>query len=267
MIRPSHLFHALPKPLIFAHRGASAYAPENTLAAFELSVRQGADGVELDARLSADGHVVVIHNHTVDHTTDGRGEVANLSLQALRELDAGSDFDAAFAGQRIPTLAEVLETVGRQRLVNIEIKPLATRQEILAEKIARIVARHQIEDSVLFSSFSPNALRTIRRHSTGAPIGLLMLKGSLSNWIARFIARLISFDTYHPEFSDVSPKLLAHHHRRNRPVLAYTVNDPAALARLFTWGIDGVFTDDPVLGQEIRAQSAFQGDGGQPVGE
>jgi len=104
----------LPKPAVIAHRGACAYAPENTLAAFELAVQQQADAIELDATLSADGHVVVIHDTTVNRTTDGSGAVNNLSLAAIKELDAGSYYDIAFRGERIPTLSEVFETVGKK---------------------------------------------------------------------------------------------------------------------------------------------------------
>src|SRR3990170_393671 len=106
------MFNQLPRPVIFAHRGASAYAPENTLAAFSLAVRQKSDGIELDAKLSADGHVVVIHDQTVDRTTSSRGRVADLTLADLREMDAGSHFDVEYKGERIPTLEEVFEAIG-----------------------------------------------------------------------------------------------------------------------------------------------------------
>ena len=95
------MFADLPRPTIFAHRGASAYAPENTLAAFELAVRQQADAIELDATLCADGHVVVFHDLTVDRTTDGSGSIHKLPLSALKEFDAGCAFDIAFRGERI----------------------------------------------------------------------------------------------------------------------------------------------------------------------
>jgi len=104
-----------PNVTIFAHRGDSAHAPENTLAAFELAAERGADGIELDAKLTADGEIVVIHDPAVDRTTDGTGMVAEMSLAALRELDAGSWFGDTFKGEQIPTLAEVFEAVGKRR--------------------------------------------------------------------------------------------------------------------------------------------------------
>ncbi|MBU0511232.1 MAG: glycerophosphodiester phosphodiesterase, partial [Chloroflexi bacterium] len=115
------MYAQLPRPAIFAHRGASAYAPENTLAAFDLAIRQNADAIELDAKLSADGHVVIIHDQTVDRTTDGTGRVSDLQLAALQELDAGCTYDEAFRHERIPTLGEVFDAVGRKILINVEL--------------------------------------------------------------------------------------------------------------------------------------------------
>src|SRR3972149_8380299 len=106
------MFERFPDPILFAHRGASAHAPENTLPAFELALDQGADGVELDAKLSADGQVVVIHDRTVDRTTDGHGRVSDLSLAVLRSLDAGGSYSDQYRGVKIPTLEEVFETIG-----------------------------------------------------------------------------------------------------------------------------------------------------------
>ena len=115
------MFAQPPHPLIFAHRGASAHAPENTLAAFLVALQQGADGIELDAKLTADGHVVVIHDQTVDRTTKISGRVRDMPLEALLELDAGSHFDVAFKGEPIPTLQQVFERMGQEVLINIEL--------------------------------------------------------------------------------------------------------------------------------------------------
>ena len=108
------MFEHSPRPILFAHRGASLHAPENTMEAFNLAIQQGADGVELDAKLSADGEVIVIHDPTVDRTTNGHGRVATFKLTDLRALDAGSFFSEKFRGAQIPTLDEVFEVIGRQ---------------------------------------------------------------------------------------------------------------------------------------------------------
>jgi len=130
----------LPKPTLFAHRGASAYAPENTLAAFTLAIHQNADAIELDAKLSADGEVVVIHDQTVDRTTDGVGKVNELVLAALKELDAGEKYDESFRGERIPTLDEVLESIGQKIFINIELTNYASPKDDLPLKVAEIVS-------------------------------------------------------------------------------------------------------------------------------
>jgi glycerophosphoryl diester phosphodiesterase len=150
-------YENLPRPTVFAHRGASAYAPENTLAAFSLALRQEADGIELDAKLTKDGHVVVIHDPTVYRTTGAQGWVKDMTLAELRALDAGSHFDVAFKGEQIPTLDEVLSAVGRLAFVNIELTNYVSPFDELPEKAARIVKKHNLADRVMFSSFNPVA--------------------------------------------------------------------------------------------------------------
>src|SRR3989304_10409901 len=161
------------RPLIFAHRGASAYAPENTLAAFRLALEHGADGIELDAKLSADGQVVVIHDQTVDRTTDGHGRVNQLTLTQLRQLDAGFCKGAAFKGERIPTLAEVLEMLGDRLIINIELTNYDSPQDGLPEKAAELVRAGHLEQSVLFSSFLPSNLLAIRNILPSVPLAIL----------------------------------------------------------------------------------------------
>ena len=109
------MLKSLPRPIIFAHRGASAHAPENTLAAFELALAQGADAIELDVKLSADGHVVVIHDATVDRTTDRQGRVKDISLAELRSLDAGGFFQRSIVGRKFQPLKKSLKLWGSAR--------------------------------------------------------------------------------------------------------------------------------------------------------
>src|SRR3972149_525582 len=133
------MLSGFPIPAIFAHRGSSAHAPENTLAAFELALQQEADGIELDAKLSADQQEDIIHDQTVDRTTHGTGRVRDLSPPALRELDAGSHFDVAFRGELIPTLAEVFEAVGKRTFINIELKNYESPNDPLPQKVVQLV--------------------------------------------------------------------------------------------------------------------------------
>lgn len=247
----THLVETLAGPLIFAHRGASAWAPENTLAAFRLALEHGADGIELDTKLTADGHVVVIHDQTVERTTGAPGVVRQMSLAALKALDAGCHFSASFAGEKIPTLAEVFAEVGERTLINVEIANYASPGDALPDKIGALVREFGLQDRVMFSSFHPLNLVRIRRQLPQAPVALLALKG-LPGWLSRGpLGRLFSPRFLHPYYTDVTPQFLAYEHRAGRRVNAWTVNDPNDMGRLFKIGIDGIITDDPRLARRV----------------
>jgi glycerophosphoryl diester phosphodiesterase len=245
------MYEQLPHPTIFAHRGASAHAPENTLAAFELALRQGTDAVELDAKLSADGQVVVIHDQTVDRTTNGHGSVKDLTLTELRRLDAGSHFDIAFQGEPIPTLEEVFKAVGQLTFLNIELTNYASPTDSLPQKIASLVQRYHLTKRILFSSFHPIPLLRIHRLVPDAPIGLLCLPGKSGAWARSWLGRLLNYQALHPEAHDVTASLVEKTHRRGCRLYTFTVNQPETMRTLFSYGVDGVFTDDPVLARQV----------------
>ena len=246
------MFSKLASPAIIAHRGASAYAPENTLASFELALRQEADAIELDAKLTADGHIVVIHDQTVDRTTEGTGAVREMTLSELRKLDAGSHFDIAFQGEPIPTLEEVLKAVGQLTYVNIELTNYQSKHDDLPEKTAELVYRLHLNRRVFFSSFSPIALWKIRRLMPEAPAGLLAMQGKRGSWARGWLGRLLRYQSLHPDFHDTSPALVAAAHRRGHRAFVYTVNDKEEMRRLFSLHVDGIFTDDPLLARQER---------------
>lgn len=141
--------------MIFAHRGACALAPENTLPSFELASAHQADAIELDAKLSKDNVVMVIHDQTVDRTTDGIGKVNQMSLVELKKLDAGVFFAKEFTGVKIPTLDEVFESVGQKLFVNVELTNYKSGNDVLVEQVVEVVKRHNMQGRVLFSSFLP----------------------------------------------------------------------------------------------------------------
>jgi glycerophosphoryl diester phosphodiesterase len=246
----------LTRPIIFAHRGASAHAPENTLAAFKLALDHEADAFELDAKLTADGQVVVIHDQTVDRTTDGQGDVRYMTLGALQELDAGSFFDIAFRGERIPTLAQVFEAFGHKIFINVELTNYASPDDDLPARVVELVKHHRLEKQVLFSSFNPRALRKARRLAADVPAGLLALPGRRGWWARSWLGRiLVSYDALHPQASDVTARLVRSVHNRGQRVNVWTVNQPEEMRRLFAIGIDGLITDDPRLArQALSAQ-------------
>jgi len=241
----------LPSPTIFAHRGASAYAPENTIAAFELALKQNADAIELDAKLTADGHVVVIHDQTVDRTTDGSGRVNKMSFAELRELDAGSHFDRAFRGEQIPILEEVFESVGKKIFINVELTNYTSITDNLPQKTAAIVKEFGVTEHVLFSSFNPIALLRIRRLLPETPIGLLALPGKKGALARSSLATLLGYQALHPEKDDVSQCLIEKTHQRGCRMYVYTVNEEEDIRRLVKMRVDGIFTDDPLRARRV----------------
>jgi glycerophosphoryl diester phosphodiesterase len=241
-------------PLIFAHRGASAYAPENTLAAFKLALEQGADGIELDAKLSADGEIVVIHDQTVDRTTPGKGRVNQLTLAELKRLEAGRWKGEAFSGEKIPTLAEVFATVGGKLKINVELTNYATPEDGLPEKALALVRDFHLEDSVLFSSFLLSNLAAVRQVWPEAPVGILTHPGIKGLRNRSKFSREISPDYLHPYFLDVSQQLVTREKDAGRVLNVWTVNSRGAMRTLIRFGVAGIITDDPLLGLKIRGE-------------
>ena len=248
------LIDRIPRPAIVAHRGASAHAPENTLAAFRLALEHGADGVELDAKLTADGQVVVIHDQTVKRTTGAAGVVREMTLAQLKALDAGSFFDSSFVGEPIPTLDEVFAAVGSRTLINVEITNYTSVWDALPERIADLVTRHGLQDRILFSSFHPLNLIRIKRRLPNTPAAILTQGGERGRALRGWAGRLFAPDFIHPYFSDVDGNSLSEEHRRSRRVNTWTVNDPDEMRRLFKIGIDGIITDDPRLARRIMEE-------------
>lgn len=234
-------------PIIIAHRGASAYAPENTLAAFTLAADMGADAIELDAKLSADGRVVVIHDSSVDRTTDGAGRVAALTLAQLRELDAGSKFDARYAGERIPTLEQVFESVGRRLFVNVELTNYAAPRDALAGKVVEIIRHMGMQRRVLLSSFNPLALLAAQRADPELPIATLYRRSAESFMRRLFVIPFVPHDARHPEKGLVDARAMRWFKAHGFRVNVWTASTPEDAARLIALGVDGVITGAPDL--------------------
>lgn len=249
------MLESLPRPVIFAHRGASAHAPENTLAAFELALTQKADAVELDVKLSADGRVVVHHDTTVDRTTDGHGRVKDLKLAELRSLDAGGWFSEKFRGEKIPTLDEVFESIGKRTFINVELTNYSTPRDQLVETVCMLVKKHKVQKHILFSSFFASNLSKARSFLPDVPRGLLASPGLLGTWARSFEFSFGKYQALHPAVRDASQQQVARVHRLKRRVNVWTVNDEQDMRRLFGWHVDGIFTDDPLLAVRVRAET------------
>jgi len=246
---------SFPQPVIFAHRGASAHAPENTLAAFELALTHNADAIELDVKLSADGQAVVIHDPTVDRTTGSHGHVKDLTLSQLQALDAGRFFSEKYSGEKIPTLEEVFETVGKRTFINVELTNYNTPRDQLVETVCMLVKKSGLQKHVMFSSFFAANLSKAHAYLPDVPRGLLALNGLLGAWARSFGFAFGRYHALHPNLKDVTSQQVQRVHRLNRRIHVWTVNAPDDMRRLFHWGVDAIFTDDPQLAVQVRGES------------
>jgi glycerophosphoryl diester phosphodiesterase len=224
-----------------AHRGASGLAPENTHAAFAAALETGVDAIELDCQLSADGELVVIHDETLDRTTDGHGPVGDRTWAELARLDAGAWRGERFRGERIPRLAGVLAQVrGRARL-NVEIKS-ARDLGMVEPRLATLVGAGDA-DRVLFSSFHPAALRRLRAEAPWAALGVLWDRGSAEDALA--LAGEVGACCLVPGWPLVDRALVEAARGRGLGVWAWTVNAAEEMRRLAALGVDALFSDYP----------------------
>jgi glycerophosphoryl diester phosphodiesterase len=239
-------------PSVFAHRGASAHAPENTLSAFELAIQEGADFIEMDAKLSADEHVVIIHDQTVDRTTDGTGPVKDLPLAMLQKLNASANFPKFSGKEHIPTLEEVIETFRGRIRFNIELSNYATPLDALPVKVATMIDYTGILDQVLISAFHPIPLIRFHQLLPLTPIGLLArrgLPGALSR--SHFGKKIVPYQAIHPDKEDVTLQLIRSAHRSGVRVHTYTVNDPDEMRKFLSLDVDGLITDYPSKARQV----------------
>jgi len=242
--------------LNLGHRGARGLAPENTLAAFQAGLAAGADGVELDVQRTVDGHLVVFHDDDLERITGVPGRLVDMPLARLLELDAGSYFSPQYAGERIPTLDEVLDALPAGCWVNIEAKRNTPGSDGLEAAIVRVVRRRNLYGHCVVSSFNPVALWRIGRMDRGIPLGLLYNPGlplGLGRGWPRHFLRLAAL---HPRYNLVTPDLVAAVHRRGQQLNTWTVNEPADMGRLVVMGVDAIITDRPDLLEAVRCPPA-----------
>jgi glycerophosphoryl diester phosphodiesterase len=233
----------------FGHRGAAGHEPENTLRSVKKALELGANGIEVDVHLAND-HLVVIHDDTLDRTTNGTGAVAEKSFAHLRLLDAG-------CGERIPTLEEVFETVNHQAIINVELKGPGT-----ALPVVKLIERYVQErgwryEDFLISAFDHTQIQTAKKLQPQIRIGALIDK--VSPGLAASAEQLEAW-SLHPGKRYVTPELVADAHRRGLKVLVFTINKPAEIAAMAALGVDGVFTDFPErVVTFLRAQNKIGG--------
>ena len=222
--------------------------------AFRKALEAGADGIEFDARLTADGQIVIMHDPSVDRTTIGKGKVRNLTFAEIRSLDAGLKKGMVFENERVPMLEEVLAELGGKLLLNIELCNYEEGDErTLSNQTVELIEKYNLVDSVIVSSFRFNNLVYVKDLNPGISCGLLALKG-IKGFIARnLLNHSVSVDAVHPYYTDATEALIRREQQCGRKIRAYTVNDPKDIRHLYDLGVDAIFTDDPLSSKEYYA--------------
>ncbi|MBQ4451754.1 MAG: glycerophosphodiester phosphodiesterase [Clostridia bacterium] len=240
--------------MIQAHRGASAYAPENTLPAFQMAVDMGADGIECDIHLTKDGHYLVCHDHTIDRTSTGTGEIASMELSEIKSYDFGVKFSEEYKGTTAPTLEEMLEVVKPMRVINIEIKrfehPMG--QEKATELFYGILKEFDVLGNTIVSSFDKNALSILKKMYPD--VYTCLLYDRLED--ASRKAQAIGCTAIHPYYAYLSKATVQAAHRRNMNVNCWTVNDEDEICYMIRMGCDGIITNYPDRGLKARLEES-----------
>ena len=236
-------------PWFIAHRGYRARYPENTLVAFQAALGAGVQMIELDVALSRDRKLVVIHDATLERTTNGEGAVSDHTLAQLKQLDAGGWFHPRFAGEHLPELSEVLDLADGQVMINIEIKPHAYEPHHPPDAVERqtleLVCRRNIAERVLISSFDLNLLNYISTFEHAPALGLISRnpvdKYTLEN------CKQLDVVSWHPNHQILTPDQVKTMHANDIRVFPYNADTDAEIARVLEMDVDGVISSDPLL--------------------
>lgn len=232
-------------PVRIAHRGASGSAPENTAAAFERAIRIGVDAIEIDVHGTSDGRVVVIHDPTLDRTTDRCGWIREQTLDQIRSADAGAWFGREFRGEQVPLLEEAIETTRHRALLLVEIKG-----EFLAEKVLQIVDEMDAADQVVIQSFNPETVRRVKLLDAGIPTALLIgkLPAAPSRVRARRLVKQVlevganALAIWH---ATLTPSFFEEMRKRAVSVWAWTVDEELVMRDMVQMGVQGIITNHP----------------------
>ncbi|MGQ0505375.1 MAG: glycerophosphodiester phosphodiesterase [Myxococcaceae bacterium] len=234
--------------LILAHRGASADAPENTLAAFEEAVRQGADGVELDAMACGSGEIVVCHDEKLTRLAGREWEVVRTPYWKLKRADIGTHWGgSAYAGAGVPLLEEVIDALPKHFVINIELKNDTVEDFGLCEGAARLVARMNVADRVVFSSFNPLCLWRVAQFAPYVRRGFLIDPDRSFFAQNACVAPLVSTYSVHPCFTQITEERVHGWSARGWNIAAWTVDDPDEARRLRELGVAYCITNKPGL--------------------
>jgi glycerophosphoryl diester phosphodiesterase len=234
--------------MIIGHKGTSAYAPENTLASIRKAVDMGVKCIEIDVQLTIDKEVVVIHDYTLDRTTNGKGWIKEKTLEEIKTHSAGSWFGTEFIEEKVPTLAEVVKVLPKDVWLNIEIKSIARERGDIEERILAIVKAHDILDRVIISSFDHVSLLKFRGLDQDIKIGLLVYAYWIQPWEMIEQSGIIPY-SIHPAIEYLDEAFVAEGKKRGYKVFPYTVNTKDEYLYAMKLGVDGVFSDYPDLAE------------------
>jgi glycerophosphoryl diester phosphodiesterase len=236
------------QPYVIAHRGMCARAPENTIASFELAADfPGIDMIELDVRLTKDEELIVLHDRTLQRTSTGNGPVRNYSLEEIRKLDAGSWFHPMYARERIPTLREVFERIGKRLWVDVEIKSDVLHREpsgLIEERVLDVVHSCNMDERVLFSSFNHKILSNIKQLRPSAVTGVLF------DFLHDFgrspskLAERVGATVFKCATRELSRQMVENAHHHGIAVYVYTLNSVKGAQRMLSFGVDGILSNN-----------------------
>ncbi|WEG13512.1 glycerophosphodiester phosphodiesterase [Pullulanibacillus sp. KACC 23026] len=231
------------KTKIIAHRGFKSAAPENTLIAFELAKQAGTDGIELDIHRTKDGSLVVMHDETLDRTSNGRGWIKDITFAELSKLDAGSWFAPEFKGEKIPLLEDVLIWARSQGIfVNIELKTAIVEYPGLEDAVVDLINRYGLHDQVLCSSFNHVSLKNIKQLDPDIQVAILYAQQLVDPWL---YAKHIGAVAIHPYFKHISPEIVMACKKYKIDINPYTVNEINDLETMMNLGVTSIITDYP----------------------
>lgn len=238
-------FWGAKRPLIFGHRGASMHAPENTLSAFRLALEMGADGIELDITPSADGVPMIIHDPNLEGTTDGKGDVRQLSAAEIQTYDAGVRFGSKYAGERVPTLKEVFEAFGNRTRYNLDMKTFYPEDRPIVRTILGLIEQYKLAPYVLISSFSLDTLRWFSEESRGLRLGVLISQYTPHMMLEDGRRWGMHYEALHPENTLVDEAAVRRARAQRKKMVVWTVNEAERKRELTLLGVDAIITDDP----------------------
>jgi glycerophosphoryl diester phosphodiesterase len=239
-------------PIVVAHRGASGYAPENTMAAIKKAITMGVDMIEIDVQLSKDNEVVLMHDLTVDRTTNGKGKVRDLYLEEIKKLDAGKWFSSEFSGEKVPTLEEVIQAINGQCKLLIEVKRVKSKKLEIENKIVQLINKYNAYNWCIVQSFETQVIKNIQALDKSiechklVTMNISVLPLHIDSRIKTgTIYKYKNVQSINPYFKMLNKRKVKKIHSYGQKVITWTVNEPEDMKRMIEMGVDGIITNYP----------------------